>query len=33
MSLSAKWLSADCGDLKPISPQTLKPPAKPAAKP
>jgi len=33
MSLSAKWLGADCGDLKPISPQTLKPPVKPAAKP
>jgi len=33
MTLNAKWLGADCGDLKPITPQQLKPPVKPAAKP
>ncbi|MEO8152464.1 MAG: DUF3617 domain-containing protein [Rhizobacter sp.] len=33
MSLSAKWLGADCGDLKPISPTGFKPPVKPNAKP
>ncbi|MBC7954304.1 MAG: DUF3617 domain-containing protein [Cytophagales bacterium] len=31
MTIKAKWLGADCGDLKPL--QIKPPPAKPAAKP
>ena len=27
MTLNAKWLGADCGDLKPITPSQFKPPA------